>query len=127
MTDLAHQGNPKITEWCPRCACRVVPVARGLCGWCDYPVTGLARLIRQEYERRLTNSLRTRTRAIAAAKAAGGEISAPELASMLDVDARVASHTIKRLRRDGLLEFVGKAHSSGRPRHVYRLKGDGAA
>lgn len=34
-----HQGSPEITEWCPRCDCRVITKG-DLCAWCDKNLTG---------------------------------------------------------------------------------------
>lgn len=34
----AHQGSEQITEWCPTCLERVVPMRDGTCGWCDAPL-----------------------------------------------------------------------------------------
>lgn len=38
----ADQGNPSITEWCPTCEERVVPLRGGQCGWCDTPLDALS-------------------------------------------------------------------------------------
>lgn len=120
-TPTRFQGNPAITEWCPACAARVVPLRDGRCGWCDYPVAGRARETKRAYERRLRDASKTRNRAVAAAAHAGGTISVPELADILGVPPRTARYAVRCLRRAGVMQDAGEEATAGRPRLLYAL------
>lgn len=35
LTTRANEGSPEITEWCPTCLERTIPLRNGTCGFCD--------------------------------------------------------------------------------------------
>lgn len=109
---LARQGNPAITEWCPTCEARMVPMTDGSCGFCtSIPYKPMPVPARREPGDPLKPG--TLSERVYEHIQARGATSAHDLVDALAVSYETARHTIGHLRRLGKLERVGEQPSSG--------------
>lgn len=137
-----HQGNPEITEWCPTCRYRTIPLVSGVCGFCDTlidPESIRQRKLeearrKQEARARLEQQLLVKNQRLRERRAqtlrgqiirlieTNGPTTAPDLVSVLRVRDSSVSSALSILAAQGVLTRVGKVPNGRNPRVIYDLK-----